>query len=398
MILQRRFTGGTTAGGPFQPGELVTQTTSGATGYFMEDDGGTIYIEEAAGVFDNTNELTGGETGATNTPTGTTLWGDWGSTESVPKDIGGGIGDKPYLAVISGDLTGASAQTVQKIYEWLKFILAKESSYEVNSAGLGFANFTLGKVYRLLFPDFAEVRGASPLGNKPGQVLNAAQGVFIGTGTLDAADLRNIQLTDNNGITYDPPNLQTLAIVALANGQRGAVYRSTGAGNKDILRNEFDVGAVGGGFNQAADSDILLGDGNGGGSRTVTPIPNDVPDSGVLRCLDPNDTLKYLRFIYDSIDRVANSCHLQQGVGQDTIGDVTGAVDLTAGDNVHVVFIEKESAGASISNTVQYVGDIPLFAVVRRKGKKPFEAASTFTNTGASIGAVLNADNVVDLP
>jgi hypothetical protein len=398
MTVQRRFTGGTTTVAAYVLGELITQTGSGATGYFMEDDGGTIYIEEESGTFNGTGLLTGAISGALNTPTATAAWGDWGASEGVPKDIGGGVGDKDYLVVVSANITDASARPVQEVYEWWKFITRKESQYEINNAGGLFSAFTQGRIYRRAFIDFAEVRGASPLGTKAGSLVIGAQGVFIEKFTLATADIRSIQLIDNLGDTYNPPNLQVLDIINLVSGNRAAAYRSDGVGSEVILRNEFDVGTVGGGNNQAGDSTILVGAGNGGGGRSVSPLPNDVPDSGVLRILDPNGTGNYLRFVYDLVNRTTNVFTLQQGIGQDTIGDVTGAVDLVADDNVHVVFIERQSAGSSVNNTIQYVSDINLFVVVRIKGKQPFKTAATFGNTGASIGAVLNPDNVVNLP
>jgi len=101
---------------------------------------------------------------------------------------------------------------------------------------------------------------------------------------------------------------------------------------------------------------------------------------------------------YDAVDRTNNWFHLQQGIGQNTIGAVTGSVDLTASDNTYVVPIEKAATGANVSNILQYVADIPLYAVARIKGKKPFKTTATFSATGVSIGAVLNSDNVVNLP
>jgi len=394
MVCQRRFTGGTTSVAEYILGELVTQTGTGATGYVMEDDGGTIYIEEQSGTFNGTGLLTGAASGALNTPSATAAWGDWSASEGVPKDIGGGVGDKNYLIVVSGDITGASAQTVQKIYEWWKFITARESLYEVNNAGLLFSDFTEGRIYRRAYIDFAESRGASPFGQKAGTLVLGAQGVYIEKFTLDAADIRSIKLTDNLGGVYDPPNLQSLSVTNIVAGVSVATYRSTGAGLTTILRNEFDVGTVGGGNNQSGDNTILIGDGNGGGGRTVSPTPNDVPDSGVLRILDPNGTGNYLRFPYSSVNRTTNVFTLTSG----TIGTVTGSVDLVAGENVHVVFIERASAGVSVTNTIQYVADIPLVVKARIKGKKPFDTVGTFGATGASIGANLGADGVVNLP
>jgi len=394
MVCQRRFTGGTTTVDVYAPGELITQTGTGATGYFMEDDGGTIYIEEESGTFNGTGLLTGAVTGALNTPSATAAWGDWSASEGVPKDIGGGVGDKDYLVVVSANITEASAQSVQKVYEWFKFILRRESVYEVNDAGGLFSAFTEGRIYRRAYIDFAEVRSASPFGAKPGAVVITAQGVYIEKFTLATADLQNIQLKDNLGDTYDPPNLQVLQVIQIVSGNRVAAYRSDGVGSEVILRNEFDVGVVGAGNNQSADNTILIGDGNGGGGRTVSPTPVDVPDTGVLRILDPNGTGNYLRFPYSLVNRATNVFTLASG----TIGAVTGSQDLVAGENVHCVFIEETSGGTSVNNTIQYLSDINLFVVVRIKGKQPFKTAATFSATGVSIGAVLNPDNVVNLP
>lgn len=387
MVVQRRFTGGTTTGA-YVIGELVTQTTSGATGYLMEDDGGTLYIEEQSGTFTGTDILTGAVSGATNDPTATAAF------STVPKDIGGGVGDIAYTAVVSANITNASPQTVAEVYEWWKFALRAESNYQVNTAGGLFSAFTLGRIYRRLQSTFSEVRGASPFGAKAGSLVITAQGVFIEKFTLDVADIRSIQLVANDGVAYNPPNLQTMQLTNLVSGVRGAIYRSTGAGLTTILRNEFAVGTVGAGNNQAADSTILVA----ASVRTVSPLPNDVPDTGVLRILDPADTGNYLRFVYDSVDRVTNIFSLQQGIGQNTIGDVTGAVDLTLADNVHVVFVEEQAVSTTVDNVVQYVSDVPLVAIARVKGKQPFRTTSTFSATGASIGAVLGADNVVNLP
>lgn len=387
MVVQRRFTGGTTAG-VFTLGELVTQTGTGATGYFMADDGGTIYVEESAGTFNGTGLLTGAVSAATNNPSATAAF------SSVPKDIGGGVGDKNYTAVTSGNITGANPRPVAEVYEWWKFLLRKESLIGIKRVGLTSADTVEGRIYRKLQPAFAEVRGASAFGAKAGALVIGAQGMFLEKFTLAADDLRNIQLIDNEGDTYDPPNLQVMRIINLFSGARGAIYRTTGAGQTTILRNEFSVGTVGAGNNQAADSTILLG----AGTRAVSPLPNDVPDTGILRILDPNDTGDYLRIVYSDVDRVANRFTLQAGIGQDTIGAVTGGSDLTFGDNAHVVFIERESVGVEVANTIQYVADIPLFVVARIKGRKPFSAGATFGATGVSVGAVLGNDDVVDLP
>ncbi len=402
MVIQRKFTENVAPSTAFVLGELVTQTTSGATGYFMEYDSttGDVYIEEESGAFNGIDILTGANTGCTYDPATTVEWGDVSASEFVPKDIGGGVGDKDYTAVVSADITQTTSgtpvdpQSVQKIYEWWKFNLARESTYQVNTPNGLFSDYTEGRIHRRLDSTYAETRGASSFGLKAGTLVVGAQAVYIERLTLITADVRSIQLVAADGVTYDPPNVQTLETVGLTAGVAAAAYRSDGAQSTVILRNEFDVGTVGGGNNQSADSTVLVGDGNGGGGRTGVPTPNDVPDTGVLRILDPNDTGNYLRFLYTSVDRSTGIFTLSA-----TVGSVTGSQDLTADDDVHVVFYEEVSGGASVSNQIQHTGaDIDIVAVARIKGKKPFETTGVFGPTGLSIGANLITDPVVNLP
>ena len=397
MVTQRKFTESVAPSTAFVLGELVTQTGTSATGYFMEYEAGTgdLYIEEESGTFNGTGVLTGANTSCTYTPATGAAWGN-GTTEGVPKDIGGGVGDIDYLLVTSGDITRVvagtpvDAQTVQVIYEWWKFILARESVYEVNTPGGLFSDFTEGRLYRRAVPSFAEVRGASAFGAKAGTLVITAQGHFIDTGYIDTADIRSVQLVGNDGVSYDPPNLQSLILSGLVTGMRGAVYRSTGAGNFVILRNEFVVGALNPN-NRAADTTILIAD----GTRTGVPSPNDIPDVGTLMILDPQDSGNYLIFPYSSVDKTTGIFTLVSG----DIQAVTGSGnDLTPGDNVHCVFILDTSGGASLSNTIQYVSDIPLFAKARIKGKKPFRITGTFGSAGVNLGAAPQTDPVVNLP
>lgn len=388
MTVDRSFTGGTTAGGPFVLGEQLSQAVSGATGFLMEDDGGTLYVQDSTGTFDGTNTLTGAVSGATNTPSSTT------TSSVVPKDIEDGNGDQDYTAVISADITGAAPQLIADVYEWAKYVTRGESLLLQGGPGTAETGIE-GRIYRRLVSTFAEVK-ASPYGTFAGGVFFGAQGVYVEKDTLDPADIQSIRLIDNSGATRIPPNLQALSVTSVVSGDRVSVFRTTGASSTIILTNEFDVGTVGSGNNQSADSTVLIGDGNGispGTPRTVSPTPADVPSTGVLRILDPNDTGNFLRFPYTSVDRTTNIFSLPA-----TVGSVTGAVDLTADDDVFVVFIEEQAAGTSVSNTIQYISDIPLLVRVRRKGILPFETPATFGSTGASVAAIRTADPIVNLP
>lgn len=380
MAVTRRFTGGTTTG-VFILGEQVTQSVTGATGFFVEDDTGTIYLEENTGTFNGTDTLTGDTSGATNTPTATNV------QSTVPKDIGDGSGDLNYSGVTSADITDANPQSILSVYEWDKYLARKEATQDQSLPGS--AGTVPGKFYRGFDTSFPELKSA-PYGTFAGGTMFGAQGHFIEKGTLVSADLQSIQLTDNAGTTVEPPNLQTYLISGVQSDWRVGGYRSTGANLTDILTTEFQIGAG----NAAANSSIVVQ----AGTRGVSPLPSDVPDTGVLRVEDPNNPGIFLRAIYDSVDRSANEFFLQQGIGQNTIGDITGGSDLTQGDDSFVVFVEEETTGSSASNTIQYISDIECVTIARKKGFKHFIAAGTFSSTGLSQGVVRTPDPTVNLP
>jgi len=56
-----------TTTGTYTVGEIVTQTTSGATGLFMVEAGGFVYLSYLSGVFNNSDNLTGADSAATST-------------------------------------------------------------------------------------------------------------------------------------------------------------------------------------------------------------------------------------------------------------------------------------------------------------------------------------------
>lgn len=69
----QRIAIGAVTDGPFTPGEVITQATSNATGRVMQacyDDDDYLYFIILSGTWNGTNEITGGTSGATATPTG----------------------------------------------------------------------------------------------------------------------------------------------------------------------------------------------------------------------------------------------------------------------------------------------------------------------------------------
>jgi hypothetical protein len=388
MVIDTRFTGGVTTVASFIIGEQVSQAVSGYDGYVMEDDNGDIYCQDAPGTAapDGTNQLSGDTSGALNTPTGTADF------TTVPKDIKDGDGDENYSGVTSADITGGNPVSILEVYEWNKFLTRKEANgTALLQGGRGTIAGVQGRIYRGFDPTFAEILIA-PYGNMPAPSgsMFGAQGHFIDNLTLVAADLQKIQLIDNAGISRNPPNIQTAQISNLQVGWNAAMYRSEGVGSVVIKVTEFDVGVVGSGNNQSGDNTILVG----AQDRSISPLPSDVPDTGVLRIEDPLLPGSYLSFPYNLVDRATNIFTLTSG----TIGAVTGSQDLVLDDNVFVALIEDTAAGASLSNQVQFVSTIDVVTVARKKGFDDFEVANQFITTGLNQGVVRTADGVVNLP
>jgi len=376
--------------GTFNPGEALSQAVTGATGRLVFADTVTdiIYIQVLTGTFSGDNTITGVSSGATWNPGVTTQ--TYASVVLFSADLNNGEGAQPYSASVSHNLTGGgSPQTVQNGYQYSKYLTrAEEATFLFEGPGTADAG-TIGRFFRKLKDSYGEVKPGNPMGPFTGNWA-LAQGWFLDTGFVAAADIRAFTVIDDNGVTRSPPNLQSMTISGIANLWRVAAFRSTGSGSTLILRNEFDVGVIGGGNNQAADSTILVG----ANSRTISPLPADVPDVGVLYVLDPNDTGNFLQFPYSSVNRTTNIFTLTSG----TIGAVTGAVDLTLDDNVHVTFIREQAAGVSVTNTIQFVANIDVVYKARLKGFKPFRSTGEFTASGVILGVVQTADAQVDLP
>jgi len=369
-------------------GEEITGSVSGASGILMNDDAtNTIYVGNIteATAFANSDVITaatGGKTwtlGATGTLTATTV---------IQKDIGDGNGDLPYNAVVYLNRDGQSnGDTLARMYEWVKYNTrrletAGEPSYQL-LGGKGTESGLAGRFYITQDSTYALVKG-SPIGTFAGGQFFGARGVFVEN--MANADIRNYQLIDANGTTRNPPSLQTLTVSGVVSGDRVAVFRTSGG---LIQTSEFQVGAAGGGSNQAADSQILFQ----AGERSVSSLPQDVPASAAVRVLDPSDTGLYLSFNYSAVDRSNNIFTLTSG----TIGDVTGSgVDLVQGDTAFVVLIQEEATATSISNNIIYVSTINLLGRVRSKGILPFEVTGTFGSSGATISAIRTLDSIVD--
>jgi len=383
--------GGTGITGAFYIGELVTQASTGATGYVVfVSSSDVLYLEVASGTFSGDNDITGSESGAVwDAGTGAT----YPSASTFDADLNNGEGAQPYAGSVSGDCEGAGAETIQNVYQWSKYLTRQEEETAVIEGPGTSDDGTVGNIYRRLKDAYAEVKPGAPLGTFTGSMA-FAQGWFLDTGFIAAADIRSFSVRDDNGVLRNPPNLQSLTITGVSNGWRVAAYRSDGAGSTTILRHEFEVGAVTGSYNGSTDSIVKVQ----AGDRSISPLPSDVPDSGVLRVDSPNNTGNYIRMPYTSVDRTNNEFTLGDTIGNYLTAAGEASVDLVQGDSVHVCFIEQQASGTSVNTTMQYVGDIPIVFKARLKGYKPFRSTTTFTSTGGSGGVVQTPDPIVDLP
>lgn len=384
--------GGTGITGTFYPGEKVTQASTGATGYVVYANTTTdvLYLEVASGTFSGDNDITGSESSAVwDAGTGAT----YPSASTFNADLNNGEGAQPYCGSVSGDCEGAGAETMQNVYQWSKYLSRQEEeTIVIGGPGTSDAG-TVGNIYRRQKDSYAEVKPGAPFGVFTGS-LAFAQGWFLDTDYIDSDDIRSFSVVDDNGITRSPPNLQSLVISGVDSGWRVSAYRSTGVGSTTILRHEFEVGAVGSGKNQAGDSAVLVQ----AGDRSVSPLPSDVPDSGVLRIESPNNTGNYIRMTYTSVDRTTNIFTLSGTIGSFLTAAGESSTDLVQTDDVHVCFLEEQATGSSVSNTMQYVSTINIVFKARLKGYKPFRSTTQFTSTGGTGGVVQTPDTIVDLP
>ena len=379
MVIDTRFQGGTTTVASFIIGEVVNQAVSSYQGFVLEDDNGDIYTQDTPGTSapNGTGLLTGATSGALNTPSTTN------DQTTVPKDLGEGTGDNNYAGTSSADITDASAQPVADLYEWDKF-LTNEKATDLQG-GRGTIAGVQGRLYRGFDPTFTEVPNA-PYGAFSGGIMSGAEGHFIDKDTLALADLQNLRVTPIGGTELIPPNLQVAQRTNLQTGWAAGIYRSTGAGSLDIQTTEFQVGAG----NAAGNSVIVIQ----AGDRTIGPVPSDVANVGVIKAEDPSNPGIFLRFPYSSVVRSTATFTLASG----TIGDVTGGSALTQADDLFVAWAEEIAVGSVVSNTVQFISNVELVSIARKKGFDDVDSAQTFLNTGVNFATSRIPDGVVNLP
>ena len=385
---QTKATGGTVGGGKFQTGELVTQACSCANGAVVGQNslGTELVLEVTCGCFNCCGEITDDVGASAYTPSAVA------TTCDACIDLGDGTGNHLYNAAVGGDSDAAcTPRTIQNIYNWVKFITRKERTCVIGKLGECGTQAVAGQIYLNLVCTYPLVK-SSPFGTLAGGKMFGAQGLYIDKCCVPAACNQQMSLTDTAGTVVCPPNLQTISITGLVACDSAAVYRTTGCASVTILRTQYTVGA-GACDNQAADTTIVLAAGCCG----ICPLGPCTPCCGVARIqnpCEPNTTLEFLRFPFNSVNKCTNTLTLTAG----TIGAVTSCMDLRNADDIFLAFIDRTAVGCTVSTCVQYCADVPLLIRVRKKGIKPFQTTSCFTSTGSATGAIRTSCCVVDLP
>ena len=373
----------------FAVGDTVEGVTSTATGIvrkILQDpqllgDVGVLYITNVTGIWQNNETVQkqggGGGSATTNIPTGlitstfdALVAGAAAFTHdnSITKDLDNGNGAQPYNIVC--DL---SAQTVSKLYEYVKGLTRRECTLQVYTSTGSAITKIEGRQYQRAVSTYA-LKKASPLGTFAGGKFFGARGVWIED--MASADSQNYSLIDALAATQNPPTMATIKVVAMiATNDRVLVAESTGTGLKVIKKNQYTTTAQSGNRNYIEVSGA---------------IADDAPTTGVVRVVRDYGTLSAVEFIfnYTSINRVpAND---QFMISPNT----TEAFD--ADDRAYNPYIDANADGAGEKEiTVKYAGATKyIVTIVRYKGYIPFDVAGNFPMAGVTVTAIRTVDGI----
>lgn len=391
------ITHGSITNGPFTDYETVTQAVSTATGIFISENAGVMTLANVNGTFDATNIISGATASATSTGTltindTTRVYGK-AFTQDTAND---------YSVIID-----CANRTLAQVYEYLKYITRQDSTFQTymvqrTAVATWGINKIDGEQYIRAYEDlyapansFSPVK-ASPFGTFAGGKLFAAQGVWLQN--MAAADNKNFQLTDSDGVVQNPPNFVNVSISNLLADDSVSVF-ITSAGTT-ILRTQYT--------NTTQSS----------GAATIivsTAITADTPAAGYLRVLRANYTED--RYYYSSW---TGSTFTLASI-TDGYGDVLSATTLaaySAADRTYVPFIDdKIQASGSVpvlsgtntdTATVSVIyktigqggpGDRTVLVRVRRYNGTgdtliPFQTTGTFGSSGYSTSAIRTSDTI----
>ena len=329
-FVDRKFSGGTTAGGPFLVGETITQAVSGATFLFVGELANELYVEDVSGTPNGTNQLTGGTSAATYTPTSTA------AATTINKDLNNGAGPQPYRAVIDG-----AARSMLQIYQYLKYITAHNSLATINTDE--------GEEYRSALEGTYVDTKQAPFGTFAGGTFFGARGIWI-----EDYETAAFQLIDADGDQQIPPSLQKASVShASLSGCRILIAERSGA---NIIKDQYTIASV-------TTTTIVV---------TATINANKVPQTGSLRV---GDTV----FAYTGFNAMTFT-----GVTPDPTGQ-SGSLYVPLLDLLADAVTEQ-------SDNIIYTGAFDIKARVRKYGYKDFTLDTAFGAGGVAVTPILQTD------
>jgi hypothetical protein len=137
---------------------------------------------------------------------------------TVTRDVGDGGGDQPYYGVID-----AETATVLQAYEMSKFISRAEAGGTSDPGSVLYPDNTLkqGRLYQKVntLVSAADINKSAPIGSFAGGKWFLAPGWFIED--VAATDAQNYELVDANGVTRNPPNVQSISVSGLETASGG---------------------------------------------------------------------------------------------------------------------------------------------------------------------------------
>jgi len=370
-----------TAGGTFTLYERVTWDTGSGEAIVIKQDGastGTLTLGNVQGTSLATPQTIDGDLSlascSTTNATYTTV-----TTEDMFYTGVEGI-TFPMAIVIEGGSIYNAGRPVSEIYEYMKFVCREDSIHKmyVPTGTLD------GEEYITVNSSYA-LKKASPFGTYAGGTIFGAQGVFI-VGQ-SAADAQSLSLLDTNGDGRIPPIYQNITISSVSIGDVVSVFRSKAPGSFEVDKTQFSIGVQ----QSAANTTITVVEDITISNPVNAPSYPALDPNGWIRVVDTGAEVEY-RIPYSSYSgKVFTVAY------EDTIGDYTGGLDINTDDTAYVPLIDRMVDETTVLETVIYTSEessFPLVIRARQAGKLPYEASSSFTSTGTSVGAIRSDDDI----
>jgi len=338
---------------------------------------GILFLSGTSGTFANNDTLTGVTDGIA-TEDGTMASNTFSATTSstvtfadtFDKDLNNPSGLQPYNVLIY-----CASQTVEVLYELMKGITARESTFQCRPTNGSDTVYAYnGEYYQSADTTYTQIKKASPFGTFAGGKFFGARGVWIES--VAGADSESYSLIDALNATEDPPTSSALVVVSCRpTDDRVLVCESTGTGQTTIKKNQYTL---------TADND------NKAYICVSGAIADDAPTTGVVRVVVDYGLSTEHEDIYNytSIDRS----------GADDKFILSGATGETydTADKAYNPYIDTTADGSGEATiSLKYSGSTKYIVTrVRLKAWIPFQVAGSFASGTTTITAIRTADGI----